>query len=237
MQVLLPLERLELQLIKVTDQPKGAKVAADTKKVETKPQDLHKKITDHSESVIHDSKEVTNDSEAVMDDLPTLPDRVKQSNQANALFAKVREYLANPKAHDRPDVYLQGSRVENGLLFKENKLWVADDLRLDVIREVHDQPAVRYVGTRKTILLIQQHYFWPKMKKDVDRYIRNCHICRRAKAPRDRYNGTLKPLPPPERPWTDITMDFVPVCRNVSSKTPFSWSLTAWQKRGSTYHV
>ena len=47
------------------------------------------------------------------------------------------------------------------------------------------------------------------MKKNIDRYIRNCHVCRRAKAPRDRYNGALKPLPVSQRPWTDITMDFV----------------------------
>ena len=34
-------------------------------------------------------------------------------------------------------------------------------------------------------------------------------MCKKAKALRDRYNGTLKPLPVLERPWTDITMDFV----------------------------
>ena len=155
-----------------------------------------------------DSNEEKADEE--LEDSPTLPDRVKEANQNDVLFTEIREYLANPVDHDRPtDVYLRGSRAANGLLYKDNKLWVADDLRLDVIREVHDQPAVGHAGVRRTILLIQQHYFWPKMKQDVNRYIRNCHVCRRAKAPRDRYNGTLKPLPVPERPWTDITMDFV----------------------------
>ena len=47
------------------------------------------------------------------------------------------------------------------------------------------------------------------MKQDVDQYIWNCHICRRAKAPQDYYNGTLKLLPVPKRPWTNITIDFV----------------------------
>ena len=47
------------------------------------------------------------------------------------------------------------------------------------------------------------------MKDTVHRYIRNCHICRRAKAPRDQYNGLLKSLPIPARPWIDVTLDFV----------------------------
>ena len=47
------------------------------------------------------------------------------------------------------------------------------------------------------------------MKDTVYRYIQNCHTCRRAKAPRDQYNGLLKPLPIPTRPWTDVTLDFV----------------------------
>ena len=47
------------------------------------------------------------------------------------------------------------------------------------------------------------------MKDTVHRYIRNCHTCRHAKAPRDRYNGLLKPLPIPTRPWIDVTLDFV----------------------------
>lgn len=41
------------------------------------------------------------------------------------------------------------------------------------------------------------------------RYIRNCHICRRAKISRDRYNCLLKPLLISSHPWIDITLDFV----------------------------
>ena len=93
---------------------------------------------------------------------------MKELNQSNVLFLEVRKYLANPEDHDRPNIYLRGSRAANGLLYKDNKLWVADDLRLDVIREVHDQPAVGHAGVRRTMLLIQQHFFWPRMKQDVD---------------------------------------------------------------------
>ena len=52
------------------------------------------------------------------------------------------QYLANLVGHDKLNVYLRGNRVENGLLYKDNKLWIADNIRLDVIQEVHDQPAM-----------------------------------------------------------------------------------------------
>ena len=34
-------------------------------------------------------------------------------------------------------------------------------------------------------------------------------MCKQAKASRDAYNGLLQPLPIPERPWVDLTIDFV----------------------------
>ena len=90
-----------------------------------------------------------------------------------------------------------------------DRLWVPDNLQLTVIRDVHNQIATGHPGYQKTISLIARNYYWPGLKKMVWRYILNCHTCRRAKAPRDRYNGLLKPLPIPSRPWTDVTLDFV----------------------------
>lgn len=93
----------------------------------------------------------------------------------------------------------------------QNRLWVPDfeGLRLEVIRQTHDQPAVGHPGIRNTLATANRAFFWPNMKKLVEKYIRNCHICRRSKAPRDKYNGLLRPLPIPTAYWKDISMDFV----------------------------
>ena len=90
-----------------------------------------------------------------------------------------------------------------------NRLWVPDNLQLTVIRDVHDQIATGHPGYQKTISFICRNYYWPGLKKMVWRYIQNCHRCRHAKAPRDWYNGLLKPLPIPSCLWTDVTLDFV----------------------------
>jgi hypothetical protein len=46
------------------------------------------------------------------------------------------------------------------------------------------------------------------MRAAIERYVRNCHPCRRADAPRDKTPGFLHPLPVPDFPWQHITMDF-----------------------------
>ena len=143
--MLLLTERLELQLIEGIN---------ETKAVGTEPQDLHKEVTNDPKEITDQHKAVTNDLEVLTENLPTLPDQVKESNRTNVLFTEVREYLANLSDQDRPNVYLRGSRAENGLLYKENKLWVAKDLRLDVIKEVHDQPAVGHADVKRIVLLI-----------------------------------------------------------------------------------
>ena len=134
-----------------------------------------------------------------------------ESNQNNELRSKIRLYLANPKGLKKPEVYLKGLRVENGLLMKGNRLWVADEdqLQLKVIKEIHDQPAVGHPGMERTLEMVQHHYYWPGMKEMIQQFIRNCHVYKQAKAVRDTYHSLLQPLPVPERAWTDITIDFV----------------------------
>ena len=82
-----------------------------------------------------------------------LPEQVIEFNQNNKLCSKIRLYFANPKGLDKPNTYLKGLKVENGLLIKENWLWVADkgQLQLEVIKEIHDQSAMGYPGTERTL--------------------------------------------------------------------------------------
>ncbi|GJP38816.1 hypothetical protein CLOM_g23225, partial [Closterium sp. NIES-68] len=43
----------------------------------------------------------------------------------------------------------------------------------------------------------------------VDDYIRSCNNCQRTKSSRQRKAGLLQPVPPPDRPWQVVTMDFI----------------------------
>ena len=47
------------------------------------------------------------------------------------------------------------------------------------------------------------------MRKDVERYVWNCHPCRRSKASRQSQFVVLKPNSGPDAPWQDLSMDFM----------------------------
>ena len=100
--------------------------------------------------------------------------------------------------------------LEDGLLLYQNRLIVpdTDKLRTDLIKEAHEQVSTAHPGRRKTVHLLANRYYWKGLRASVERFIRNCHACRRANAPRDRTPGLLHPLPVPQRPWQHVTMDF-----------------------------
>src|SRR6266536_3361180 len=78
----------------------------------------------------------------------------------------------------------------------------------ELIREAHAQVSTAYPGRDKTYQLLRPRYYWRGMLSDVERFVRNCHPCRRAHIPRDKTPGMLHPLLIPEHPWQHVTMDF-----------------------------
>src|SRR5438105_5598565 len=46
------------------------------------------------------------------------------------------------------------------------------------------------------------------MKEQVQDYIKHCQACQKSKASNQKPSGELQPLPTPEGPWQDITVDF-----------------------------
>lgn len=63
-------------------------------------------------------------------------------------------------------------------------------LREKVIRLHHDLPTAGHAGVKKTMLRIMEKFYWPKMKIDVNRFIRACDACSK----RSDYGKTKAPL-------------------------------------------
>ena len=74
------------------------------------------------------------------------------------------------------------------------KVFVSENKKFDIIRKIHDQPTAEHSIERRTLQMIQRFFEWPKMRADVERYVQNCHVCRRSKAPKNEYHGELQPI-------------------------------------------
>ena len=96
-----------------------------------------------------------------------------------------------------------------GFLFRENRLCVPNcSLRELLVREAHGGGLMGHFGVRKTLEILTDHFFWPHMKRDVERVCERCVTCKQAKS-KSLPHGLYKPLPIPNEPWVDISMDFV----------------------------
>ena len=77
-----------------------------------------------------------------------------------------------------------------------------------LVRESHGGGLMGHFGVAKTLAMLQEHFYWPHMKRDVERICGRCVTCRQVKSG-VQPNGFYTPLPIPSSPWIDISMDFV----------------------------
>jgi hypothetical protein len=100
--------------------------------------------------------------------------------------------------------------IENTLFFKK-KLWISefDQLKLNIIREIHDQSVSEHSDVRRICKYLHKWYYWSQAKQSVERYIRNCHTCKRFKAIKNKYSDLLNFLLISNQSWTNIIMNFV----------------------------
>ncbi len=137
-------------------------------------------------------------------------DRVKSVNQKDSTCTEIRRaLLKNKKSYD--EMLLKKFKTIEDILFFKEKLWISDfdQLKLDIIREIHDQSASRHSDIRRICKYLHKWYYWSQAKQSVERYIRNCHICKRSKTSRDKYSELLNSLSISNRSWMNIIMNFV----------------------------
>ena len=99
--------------------------------------------------------------------------------------------------------------MQDGFLFRANKLCIpASSVRLLLLQEAHGGGLMGHFGVYKTHEVLAAHFFWPRMRRDVERLVAHCTTCQKAKS-RLSNHGLYMPLPVPMSPWLDISMDFV----------------------------
>ena len=85
-------------------------------------------------------------------------------------------------------------------LFRENRLCVPNSSMCELlVHEVHEGGLMGHFGVRKTLDVLHEHFFGPKMKCDMERVCARCVTCRHAKS-RVLPHGFYTPLLIPNAP-------------------------------------
>uniref|UniRef100_A0A2N9ERQ8 Reverse transcriptase domain-containing protein n=1 Tax=Fagus sylvatica TaxID=28930 RepID=A0A2N9ERQ8_FAGSY len=157
-----------------------------------------------------------------------IPEHLKGQGKLNQRHARWLEYIETfpyvirykqdmyADDADFSDVYKACDKAafgkfykHDGYLFKESKLCVPScSMHELLVREAYGGGLMGHFGVKKTLDILHEHFFWPKMKRDVNRICGRCITCRRAKS-KVLPHGLYTPLPVPSEPWVDISMDFV----------------------------
>ncbi|GJX88021.1 RNA-directed DNA polymerase [Tanacetum coccineum] len=97
----------------------------------------------------------------------------------------------------------------DGFLFKGHRLCVPiSSFREAIILECHKGALAGHFGRDKTLSLVGERFFWPKLVRDVVKIINRCRVCHVAKT-HNTNQGLYTPLPTPTAPWEDVSIDFV----------------------------
>ena len=93
-------------------------------------------------------------------------------------------------------------KLENNLLLhhvdgEEDRVCIPDGphLRETLLREHHDAAMGGHFGASKMYQLLGRTAFWPRMWKDVQRYIEGCDTCHRVKPLNGKTQGLLGDFP------------------------------------------
>src|SRR5581483_10928584 len=99
--------------------------------------------------------------------------------------------------------------INDGFVFRANRLCIpVGSVHFLLIQEAHGGGSMGHFGVKKTEDVLSTHFFWPKMRRDIERFVARCTNCQTAKS-RLNPHGLYMPLPIPSVPWADISMDFV----------------------------
>jgi hypothetical protein len=128
-----------------------------------------------------------------------LVDSILQLNRTSSEFDKARVLADQKKGY---------WSLTDGLLKRHGRVAVPESLRARLLTEAHCQIASAHPGGGKTKKIVRARYYWYKMNDDIERFVRNCHACRRSTVPRDKTPGLLHPLPIADRPWQHLSVDF-----------------------------
>ncbi len=135
---------------------------------------------------------------------PWLHIQQKGDAEVQQMISDLREGKLDPKQYVEKD----------GLLFHQNiapnksktmRFFVPRQSRLGLLRLFHDEQC--HIGTDKTIASIMQHFWFPRLRRFVQNYVKHCLVCAVKKTRTGPLQGFVRVPEKPSTPFHIVHVD------------------------------
>lgn len=112
--------------------------------------------------------------------------------------------------------------MKEELFVIRRRIWIPkwEPLQTALIQKPHDSHITGHPGCDSTYAILSKSYFWLGASSMVRTFCKNCDVCGRSHAWRERKKGLLLPLPVPERFHAELSIDFMTDLPAKSIKEP-----------------
>jgi transposase InsO family protein len=95
----------------------------------------------------------------------------------------------------------------DGTIWRHHQQIPKEEEKNEILKKSHDHPTAAHRGIHTTLSRIKQHYYWPKMRQDVQQWIKTCDRCQKHQQ-KQRPQQKLQPLPTTQ-PFEVIGVDII----------------------------
>ena len=143
---------------------------------------------------------------------------VGRPNKVTSITEQIAKGYAKDSFFTNPENLKTFTR-EGRFWLKDGRIVVpdVDNIRKDIMTEMHVPPYSGHVGTARTIQSIVRTFYWRGLYDDVGNFVHACHDCQRNKPSNRRPGGLLQSVEIPDRLWGCVTSDLIthlPTTRN-----------------------
>ncbi|CAF4543764.1 unnamed protein product, partial [Rotaria sp. Silwood2] len=135
--------------------------------------------------------------------------RIRSEQAQDVIIQQIIQQIRNNRRYE-------SFIIQHGIL---HKLVSRDDTTIELVyapsklipeimTAYHDHPLSGHFGTGRTLSMLRNTYYWPRMKDTVTSYIKSCDKCSQFNVDRHKPPGFLQPIKPPNEVFQVLGMDW-----------------------------
>ena len=153
--------------------------------------------------------------------MPSLLSRVIKSQGQDAEIVSIKDRVQSGTSDVGWAIHADGSLRYRGRVVVPQ----STDLRGEILKEFHCSRFAMHPGGTKMYHDIRRQYYWSKMNRHVEDFVRRCLTCQQNKAEHQKPAGLLQPLVVVECKWEHVLINFVTHLPRTSWRHDVVWMI------------